>query len=180
MAPLPPADQRHPWLGMSDTVMDLDTADTLSFQLGGVRRRMTWRRFILALGLHTEQEMAEAGGQGLNKVTSVDLFYLCSMDRGTTNVSYLLAQYLFHHAEGRKSGARLFRGHFIRRLEAHFGLQAATGGAHEGDEGGPTVEEAAQDIPTPVQGPQPHLPAPQARTMSQKIKRTKEEMRDLR
>ncbi|GJX67439.1 hypothetical protein Tco_0303166 [Tanacetum coccineum] len=29
--------------------------------LGGVRRRMTWRQFILALGLHTEQEMAEAG-----------------------------------------------------------------------------------------------------------------------
>ncbi|GJX60898.1 hypothetical protein Tco_0292288 [Tanacetum coccineum] len=28
--------------------------------LGGVRRRMTWRQFILALGLHTEQEMAEA------------------------------------------------------------------------------------------------------------------------
>ncbi|GJT49123.1 hypothetical protein Tco_0975280 [Tanacetum coccineum] len=35
--------------------------DTLCFQLGGVRRRMTWRQFILALGLHTEQEMAEAG-----------------------------------------------------------------------------------------------------------------------
>ncbi|GJY34633.1 hypothetical protein Tco_0419102 [Tanacetum coccineum] len=30
-------------------------------QLGGVRRRMTWRQFILALGLHTKQEMAEAG-----------------------------------------------------------------------------------------------------------------------
>ncbi|GJY75611.1 hypothetical protein Tco_0480727 [Tanacetum coccineum] len=28
--------------------------------LGGIRRRMTWRQFILALGLHTEQEMAEA------------------------------------------------------------------------------------------------------------------------
>ncbi|GKB81260.1 hypothetical protein Tco_0948155 [Tanacetum coccineum] len=26
------------------------------------------------------------------------------------------------HAEGRKSGARLSRGHFIRRLAAHFGL----------------------------------------------------------
>ncbi|GJY13150.1 hypothetical protein Tco_0382459 [Tanacetum coccineum] len=46
---------------ISDIVMDLDTADTLCFQLGGVRRRMTWRQFILALGLHTELEMAEAG-----------------------------------------------------------------------------------------------------------------------
>nr|GEV30736.1 reverse transcriptase domain-containing protein [Tanacetum cinerariifolium] len=38
------------------------------------------------------------------------------------NVSYLLAQYLFRHAEGRKSGARLSEGHFIRRLAHHFGL----------------------------------------------------------
>ncbi|GKC48366.1 hypothetical protein Tco_1066088, partial [Tanacetum coccineum] len=46
---------------MSDTEMGLDVADTLCFQLGGARRRMTWRQFILALGLHTEEEMAEAG-----------------------------------------------------------------------------------------------------------------------
>ncbi|GJV32766.1 hypothetical protein Tco_1393166 [Tanacetum coccineum] len=45
---------------MSDTEMGLDVADTLCFQLGGVRRRVTWRHFILALGLHTEQEMTEA------------------------------------------------------------------------------------------------------------------------
>ncbi|GKA08985.1 hypothetical protein Tco_0688316 [Tanacetum coccineum] len=29
--------------------------------LGGARRRMTWRQFILALGLHTFEEMAEDG-----------------------------------------------------------------------------------------------------------------------
>ncbi|GJR62997.1 hypothetical protein Tco_1505159 [Tanacetum coccineum] len=46
--------------GMSYTEMGLDVTDTLCFQLGGVRRRMIWRQFILALGLHTEQEMAEA------------------------------------------------------------------------------------------------------------------------
>ncbi|GJU35351.1 hypothetical protein Tco_1183705 [Tanacetum coccineum] len=61
-------------------------------------------------------------GRGAEKVTGVDLFYLQTMDRGTANVLYLLAQYLFHHAEGRKSGARLSRGHFIGRLVAHFGL----------------------------------------------------------
>ncbi|GKC30089.1 hypothetical protein Tco_1037383 [Tanacetum coccineum] len=32
---------------MSDTDMGLDVADTLCFQLGGVRRKMTWRHFIL-------------------------------------------------------------------------------------------------------------------------------------
>ncbi|GJY84386.1 hypothetical protein Tco_0497762 [Tanacetum coccineum] len=46
---------------MSDTEMGLDVTDTRCFQLGGVRRRVTWRQFILALGLHTEQEMTEAG-----------------------------------------------------------------------------------------------------------------------
>ncbi|GJR44103.1 hypothetical protein Tco_1312206 [Tanacetum coccineum] len=193
MAPLPAADQRHPWLRyqieeynegirhrsgseiedgvfwrgaagvreMSDTEMGLDVADTLCFQLGGVRRRMTWRQFILALGLHTEQEMAEAGDflgpapsyvlirdpvrrlchrmiaysiSGVlwlrgktEKVTGVDLFYLRSMDRGTTNVPHLLAQYLFRHAEGRKSGARLSGGHFIGRLAMHFGLVSDEG-----------------------------------------------------
>ncbi|GJZ31597.1 hypothetical protein Tco_0576644 [Tanacetum coccineum] len=32
------------------------------------------------------------------------------MDRGTANVPYLLAQYMFRHAEGRTSGARLSGG----------------------------------------------------------------------
>nr|GEZ95458.1 hypothetical protein [Tanacetum cinerariifolium] len=57
-------------------------------------------------------------GQAPEKVIGVDLFYLCSIDRRATNVPYLLAQYMFRHAEGRKSGARLSRGHFIGRLVA--------------------------------------------------------------
>ncbi|GJT23233.1 hypothetical protein Tco_0893170 [Tanacetum coccineum] len=122
------------------------------------RRRMTWRQFILALGLHTELEMAEAGfgaywagsdrlipekggrlchrmiaysisgrGQAPKKVTGIDLFYLRNMDRGTANVPQLLAQYLFRHAEGRKSGVRLSGGHFIGRLAMHFGLVSDEG-----------------------------------------------------
>ncbi|GKC75928.1 hypothetical protein Tco_1126702 [Tanacetum coccineum] len=46
---------------MSDTEKGLDVADTLCFQLGGVRRRMTWRWFVLVLGLHTDEEIAEVG-----------------------------------------------------------------------------------------------------------------------
>nr|GFC02087.1 hypothetical protein [Tanacetum cinerariifolium] len=61
-------------------------------------------------------------GQAPKKVIGVDLFYLSNMDRGSANNPYLLAQYLFRHAEGRKSEARLSGGHFIRRLAAHFGL----------------------------------------------------------
>ncbi|GKD27599.1 hypothetical protein Tco_1233813 [Tanacetum coccineum] len=44
---------------MNDTEMGLDITDTLCFQLGGARPRMTWRQFILVLGLHTDEEMAE-------------------------------------------------------------------------------------------------------------------------
>ncbi|GJU34190.1 hypothetical protein Tco_1182544 [Tanacetum coccineum] len=272
---------------MSDTEMGLDVADTLCFQLGGARRRMTWRQFILALGLHTEEEMAEAvfgaywsgservipdkgdlrdywieissdrdflvaapsyvhikdpvrilchrmtacsisgRGQGAEKVIGVDLFYLRTMDHGTANVLYLLAQYLFRHAEGRKSGARLSGGHFIVRLAAHFGLvsdeglrdlsiiareipvidlhelkrlnicsrfgdtwawvapgperqQAAAAGAPGAAEDAPLVDEGTQAVPALVQAPQPPLPAPQHRTMTHRIDRLEEEMRELR
>ncbi|GJR79455.1 reverse transcriptase domain-containing protein [Tanacetum coccineum] len=61
-------------------------------------------------------------GQASEKVTGVDLFYLRNMDYGTANVPHLLAQYLFRHAEGRKSGARLLGGYFIGRLAMHFRL----------------------------------------------------------
>ncbi|GKD65959.1 hypothetical protein Tco_1308067 [Tanacetum coccineum] len=148
---------------------------------------MTWRQLILALGLHTAEEMAEGGfeaywfgiervipdkgdlsgywieissdmdfcrsapsytyirdpvrrlchklisynisgrGQAPEKVTVTHLSYLCSMDRGVANIPYLLAQYLFRHAEGRKSGVRLSGGHFIGRLAHHFGLVSDDG-----------------------------------------------------
>ncbi|GJR43818.1 hypothetical protein Tco_1311921 [Tanacetum coccineum] len=56
-------------------------------------------------------------GQAPEKVTTTDLFYLRSMDMGTTvNVPYLLAQYLFRFASGRKQGARMFGGHFVACL----------------------------------------------------------------
>ncbi|GJV50170.1 hypothetical protein Tco_1440382 [Tanacetum coccineum] len=38
--------------------MRQDLAERLRM-LGGARRSMTWRQFILALGLHTTEEMAE-------------------------------------------------------------------------------------------------------------------------
>nr|GEX20257.1 hypothetical protein [Tanacetum cinerariifolium] len=66
-------------------------------------------------------------GQEAEKVTGVDHFYFRTMDRRTANVPYLLAQYLFHHDEGRNSGARLSGGHFIGRLVTHFGLAGDQG-----------------------------------------------------
>ncbi|GKA37559.1 hypothetical protein Tco_0724124 [Tanacetum coccineum] len=42
-------------------MLDLDTARALQFQLGGVRRRMSWREFILGMGLHTAEEIESVG-----------------------------------------------------------------------------------------------------------------------
>ncbi|GJU74919.1 hypothetical protein Tco_0272256 [Tanacetum coccineum] len=111
------------------TEIGLDIANTLCFHLGGARRSMTWRQFILALGLHTAEEMAGDGfeaywvGSGHLVGVRYNLSLLEEHGEGTAvNVPYLLAQYLFIHAEGRKRGTRLFGGHFVRRLTEHFEL----------------------------------------------------------
>nr|GEV74161.1 retrovirus-related Pol polyprotein from transposon TNT 1-94 [Tanacetum cinerariifolium] len=44
-----------------EAVLDLDIIVALQFQLGGVKHRMSWRQFILALGLHTAKEMETDG-----------------------------------------------------------------------------------------------------------------------
>ncbi|GJW45719.1 hypothetical protein Tco_0077365 [Tanacetum coccineum] len=184
MAPLPTADQRHPWIRYQ-----------VEGYIEGIRHiyeqrlEMIWSRPVNRVhvldfeGLTPEMRqdlavrlrMVYTGerGQAHDKVTDVDLFYLRGMDRGTTDVPYLLAQYLFRHDEGRKIRARLSGGHFIRHLAMHFGLvsdqglrglqgperqQAAAAGAHEADKTGPAANEDAQDIP--AKAPLPLPPAP--------------------
>ncbi|GJU25420.1 hypothetical protein Tco_1164041 [Tanacetum coccineum] len=61
-------------------------------------------------------------GQVPEKVTTTELYYLRSIDEGTVNIPYLLAQNLFRHVEGRKQGARMSGVHFVVRLAEHFGL----------------------------------------------------------
>ncbi|GJU51658.1 hypothetical protein Tco_1221213 [Tanacetum coccineum] len=252
MAPLPPRDQRHIWLhyhveGYTEEIVydfeqrletifgrikdeiGLDMVGTLCFQMGGARRSMTWRQFILALGLHTTEKMAEDGfgaywlrserlipdkgdlsGYWVEISSSKDFLIgapsytyirdpVRSMDRGAANVPYMLAQYLFRHIEGRKSGARLLEGHFIGCLAHHFGLvsddglrglsvvarletqQVAMAGAPEAAKDAPVVVEGDQAIPAPVQARQQPPPPPlvAARTMPQRLGRL-EEVQGLR
>ncbi|GKA15825.1 hypothetical protein Tco_0695572 [Tanacetum coccineum] len=47
--------------GFDDAMVDLETVGTLQFQLGELKRRMSWRQFILGLGLHTEEEIDTDG-----------------------------------------------------------------------------------------------------------------------
>ncbi|GJR51768.1 hypothetical protein Tco_1402289, partial [Tanacetum coccineum] len=148
---------------MSDTKMGLDVVDILCFQLGG----------------DASEELIPQQG---------DLRDYRLRSRLTEHSWAPPSSYVFFfetlHAEGRKSGASLSRGHFIGRLAMHFGLVndeglrglqrqlATTVGA---DEAGSAVDEDAQEIPAPAQAPPPLPPAPQPQTMSQMIERIEEE-----
>ncbi|GJT11904.1 hypothetical protein Tco_0858946 [Tanacetum coccineum] len=96
-------------------------------------------------------------------------------------------------ADGRKSRAKMSRGHFIGCLAEHFGLvsdeglmgltrEAADcyGWCPEIAEGAPDVDEDAQVVPAPVQATQPPLAAASIRTMAQRLSRLKEEVHNLR
>ncbi|GJU35628.1 reverse transcriptase domain-containing protein [Tanacetum coccineum] len=48
-------------LRFREVLLDLDAPGIIQFQLGGARRRISWRQFIVALGLHTGEEMESPG-----------------------------------------------------------------------------------------------------------------------
>ncbi|GJY86379.1 hypothetical protein Tco_0500405, partial [Tanacetum coccineum] len=76
---------------------------------------------ILALGLHTAEEIAEDGFMAYwsgNERVIPDKWDLRLLGGG---------RHLKRYAEGRKSGARLSGGHFIGRLAHHFGLVSDDG-----------------------------------------------------
>ncbi|GJR86081.1 putative reverse transcriptase domain-containing protein [Tanacetum coccineum] len=171
--------------------------------LGGVKRTLTWRQFILALRLHMELEMSDRDflgpalsyvlirdpvrrlchrmiaysisgrGQAPEKVADIDLFYLRSMDCRTINVPHLLAQLVSD------DGLRGLQAWVAQGPERQ---QAAAAGAPEADEADQAAEEVAPEIPAPAQAPRhEHLPppAPQPHTRSQRIERLEEEVHDL-
>ncbi|GKA42229.1 hypothetical protein Tco_0734889, partial [Tanacetum coccineum] len=141
MEPLPPRDKRHLWLryqvDLAERIRTVYTWDD-RLELGGASRRMTWRQFILALGLHTAEEMAKDGfgaywlGSERLIPTKGDLSdYWVEISSGReflrsalsyTYIKDPVRRLCHRHVEERKSGARLSGGHFIGRLAHHFGL----------------------------------------------------------
>ncbi|GKC90788.1 hypothetical protein Tco_1151437 [Tanacetum coccineum] len=133
--------------------------------LGGARRQMSWRQFILDLGLHTTEEINIVGFKAYWDESS----------------RIIIKDPLRRHAEGRKWEAQMSWRHFIRRLDDHFGLlteerlqgmtvigghlawvalgperqQVAAAGAPKDVEGAHAEVEGDQAIPAPVQAPQP-------------------------
>ncbi|GJU05827.1 hypothetical protein Tco_1122257 [Tanacetum coccineum] len=171
-------------------VLDLDIAGALQFQLGGARRRMSWRQFILALELHTSEEMETAG------------FGLYWVESGSSPVASLRGvRYLRLFASGWKQGA-MISGDLpvidmadLVRLQICIELDdtkawvapgperqpnAATG-APEAAEDAPIADEGASAVPALVQAPQPLPPAARpARTMAQRLARVEEDVHEIR
>ncbi|GKE06918.1 hypothetical protein Tco_1398936, partial [Tanacetum coccineum] len=144
MVPLPHRDLRHPWLRYQVEGYDEGIVHSYEDFLGPAPSYVHIRDHVRRL-CHKMIACSISGrGQGAEK-------------------------YLFRHAEGRKSGARLSEGHFIGCLAAHFGLasdeglraqglerqQAAAVGAPRAAEDALTADEGAQAVPAPVQAPQP-------------------------
>ncbi|GJV59023.1 hypothetical protein Tco_1465123 [Tanacetum coccineum] len=115
---------------------------------------------------------------------------------GAANVPYLLAQYLFRHAEGRKSSARLSGGYFIGRLAHHFGLVSDDGlrGLSVVTRELPLIDMGdlvklniymevgdywAWAVPIPIHAP-PSPPPAEGRTMPLRLGRLEEEIQGLR
>ncbi|GJT85661.1 hypothetical protein Tco_1067378 [Tanacetum coccineum] len=116
MAPLSPRDQRHLWFRYEgheytdadrvEGVLELDAARNLQFQLGGLRCGMSWRQFVLAVGLHTAEEIDSVGlrvywAESTREIANKGDISVY-MNVRAVNVPYLLAQYLLRYAFKRK------------------------------------------------------------------------------
>nr|GEV63862.1 hypothetical protein [Tanacetum cinerariifolium] len=105
--------------------------------------------------IRLKEEKAQKRRKTPKKVTAIDLFYLCSMDRGASNVSYLLAQYLFRHAHH----FSLIGDDWAWVDQDTKSQPIATATAPSGDEDAPDVDEGAHVISAPIHVPPPPLPA---------------------
>ncbi|GKE18631.1 hypothetical protein Tco_1426208, partial [Tanacetum coccineum] len=184
-----------------EVVLDLDTARALQFQLGGVRHRMSWREFILGMGLHTAEEI-ESVGVGAYWAESVrqipDKGDLSAYWVGISSVrnffgtapSYtsirdpmlrlchkLIAcrRYLRLFASGRKRGAMISRGQFVARLAEHFGLLT-----EERLQGLTVIVRDLPVIDMAELVPQEPPTAGPAKTMAQKLARLEEDVHGIR
>ncbi|GJZ24639.1 hypothetical protein Tco_0562098 [Tanacetum coccineum] len=148
----------------AQAILDLDTPGALQFLLGGARRRMSWRQFILALGLHTDEEMQKtrfgAYWADTPSYTAIrdPILRLChrGMDVDSVNVPYLLARYLRRFATGRKSGAH------ISVIAPELSI----------------IDMVELDDPALVHAPPPPLAA--ARTIPQRMVRLEEDVHEIR
>ncbi|GKB19196.1 hypothetical protein Tco_0853119 [Tanacetum coccineum] len=166
MAPLSAADQRYPWLRYQVEGYTEGIIHSYEQRLETIWSRLVNWVYVLdfeGLTPGMRQDFAVRLRMVYNGEFILEFLRTCRMsdtemglDVANTLCFQLEAQYLFRHANGRKSGARLSGGHFIGRLAMHFGLvsdeglrglqgperqQAAAADAHEADKAGPAAKE---------------------------------------
>ncbi|GJY96183.1 hypothetical protein Tco_0512544 [Tanacetum coccineum] len=157
-----------------ETVLDLDTVGALQFQLDGAKRRMSWREFILAMGLQIAEEMRFArfrtywakSARQIPKKGDLSAYWrgilfegdFLGVDVDSVNIPYLYAWYLRRFALGRKRGAMISGGQFIcNELDDTWAWVAsgperqpdAAAGAPEVAEGDSDVDEGTQAVLEP-------------------------------
>ncbi|GJT34411.1 hypothetical protein Tco_0924830 [Tanacetum coccineum] len=148
MAPLPAADQRHPWL---------------RYQIEEYNEEIRHRSGSeVEDGLHTEQEMAEAGFRA----------YWAGSDRLIPDMGVLRDYWIKIYSDRDFLGPAPFYVLIRDPVRRGYATMMISYSSFS-----PAAEEVAPEIPAPVQAPPP---APQPRTMSQRIERLEEEVHDLR
>ncbi|GKD19373.1 hypothetical protein Tco_1208531 [Tanacetum coccineum] len=118
-----------------EVLLDLDAPGTIQFQLGGAKRCLSYRQFILALGLHTEEEME-------------------SPDFARDLVLRLCHRMMAHSIAGRSQAPKKVAMGPERQTDAAASALVVA-------EDAPAIDEGDQAILAPVQAPQqPPLPPP--------------------
>ncbi|GKB11123.1 hypothetical protein Tco_0845046 [Tanacetum coccineum] len=117
-----------------DHIEELDHEDTLVFQLGGERRSMTMRQFILALGAGpsttTPSNMLSTSPLVITMTPNIhhpiDLSETLSavcLDGGVSvDVPWHVAKFLYDKAKGSKKRSPIVGAHLIRRIARYYGL----------------------------------------------------------
>ncbi|GJZ84024.1 hypothetical protein Tco_0649197 [Tanacetum coccineum] len=181
-------------------ILDLDTPGALQFQLGRARRRMSWRQFILAMGLHTDEEMQTAGfgissaGDFLGTTPSYTMIW----DPILRLFHRLIACSIAGRSQAPEKGltviapelsvidmAELVRLQICREIDDTWAWVAlgperqhdAAAGAPRVAQDAPVIDEGGQADLAPVQPPPP--PAA-ARTMPQRMAKLEEDMHEIR
>ncbi|GKA94887.1 hypothetical protein Tco_0816925 [Tanacetum coccineum] len=174
----------------SEVSLDIDAADTLQFQLGRAKRRMSWRQLIFSLGLHTTEEMQTAGfglywtesARQISDKGDLSAYWRGISSKGDflgTPPSYTLIRdpmlrlcyrLIACSITGRSQAPKKICEELVNtwswvapRLERQPDVAA---GAPVDAGGAPDINEGAQAVPVPAQAPQPPLAAGPARTMA--------------
>nr|GEZ51056.1 hypothetical protein [Tanacetum cinerariifolium] len=167
---------------ISDTELGLDVADTLCFQLGGSRRRMTWKEFFLALGLHTTEDFlgADPSMSEGHFIGRLDEHFGLVSDEGLMGLSVIACVLsIINLDELVKLMICVMLGDTWAWVAPRPERQPiVTVGAPEVTDGAPNVDEGAQAVLAPVQVPQPPLAA--TKTMPHKMTILEEEVHEMR